>query len=80
MSPKGKLERLYTGDVNVSETGKPCEKWTEILQSGLLRVLDLAKTSQSSDKVDAESEEASGQEHHDMGLLLQLYFEYIHDM
>ena len=29
-SPEGKLVRLYTGDVNVSETGKPCKKWTEI--------------------------------------------------
>ena len=30
LSPEGKLQRLYTGDVNVSETGKPCKKWTEI--------------------------------------------------
>ena len=56
------------------------EKWTEILQSGLLRVLDLAKTSQSSDKVDTsdESKEASGQEYHDMGLLLAVAIFMLH--
>ena len=61
-----------------SRDQRSCEKWTEILQSGLLRVLDLAKTSQSSDKVDAESEEASGQEHHDMGLLLAVAIFMLH--
>ena len=30
LSPEGKSERLYTGYVNVSKTGKPCKKWTEI--------------------------------------------------
>ena len=63
-----------------SQDQRSCEKWTEILQSGLLRVLDLAKTSQSSDKVDAteESKEASGQEQHDMGLLLAVAIFMLH--
>ena len=63
-----------------SRDQRSCEKWTEILQSGLLRVLDLAKTSQSSDKVDAteESKEASGQEQHDMGLLLAVAIFMLH--
>ena len=33
LSPEGKLERIYTGNVNVSETGKPCKKWSEISQN-----------------------------------------------
>ena len=33
LSPEGKLERLYTGDVNVTKSGNPCKKWTEISQN-----------------------------------------------
>ena len=33
LSPEGKLERIYTGDVNVTKSGKPCKKWTEISQN-----------------------------------------------
>lgn len=29
-SEEGTLRRIYTGVVNVSGTGKPCLKWTEI--------------------------------------------------
>ena len=27
------MQRLYTGNVNVSKTGKPCRKWTEISEN-----------------------------------------------
>ena len=69
-----------------SRDPRSCEKWTEILQSGLLRVLDLAKTSQNSSATTditaaTESEdpkEASGQEYHDMGLLLAVAIFMLH--
>ena len=69
-----------------SRDPRSCEKWTEILQSGLLRVLDLAKTSQNSSAntditAATESEdpkEASGQEYHDMGLLLAVAIFMLH--
>ena len=76
-----------------SRDQRSCEKWTEILQSGLLRVLDLAKTAQPSDvnctklntsggntvlNEDSKETEASGKEHHDMGLLLAVAIFMLH--
>ena len=81
------LKTLVTTDH--SKDQRSCEKWTEILQSGLLRVLDLAKTSLPSSEMQLQlstpsanstekSQEACGQEHHDMGLLLAIAIFMLH--
>ena len=79
------LKTLVTTDH--SKDQRSCEKWTEILQSGLLRVLDLAKTAIPSDSsfsmaytsiTHEDPKEASGQEHHDMGLLLAVAIFMLH--